>query len=130
MTNRLDDVDAMVVELTTAIDDKLAMDTRFRFEICLSEALTNLVKHAKTSDADAPIELHLTTENDTVIIDLFDPVGAQPFDLRTKAPDLDQVDLLAESGRGLGLIVQCADSVDYGPVNGKNRLSLTFTNAA
>ncbi|MGO4906912.1 ATP-binding protein [Pseudorhodobacter sp. W20_MBD10_FR17] len=127
MPKLLDDVDPMVMALASKVDDILPMEARFRFEVSVSEALTNLVIHANTDAKDPIIDIRLTLGDTTVTLEAFDPSGAAPFDIRAHAPDLSQINPSVENGRGLGLIMECADSVDYGPVAHKNRLKLTFT---
>ncbi|WP_106744526.1 ATP-binding protein [Yoonia maritima] len=128
MPNSIDSVDKTVLSLKDAIEGLLEDDALFRFDICVIEALTNVVKHAKTSDVNAPVQITLTLKNDKVIVDIFDPVGATYFDIREHAPDMSDIDEMAESGRGLALILQCANDVQYGPWDNQNRLSLTFEN--
>lgn len=126
MPNLLDDVDPMVMALAAKVDDVLPMEARFRLELSVSEALTNLVVHAKTDTPDAVINIHLKLGRESASLEIFDPTDAQPFDIRAHAPDLSKIDPGAEDGRGLALIMECADAVDYGPSAGKNRLKLTF----
>lgn len=127
MQNDLGDVDRMVMSLKTAVDGTLGSAAMFKFEICTSEALTNIVKHAATPNKNDPILVQLSETDASLDVIIFDPAGAAAFDLRDHARDLDTVDPLAENGRGLGLIMQCADAVDYGSQNGRTRLILTFT---
>lgn len=126
MANRLDAVDPMVLTLRRQVEGRLADETQFRFSVCVSEALTNLVLHAETPQKDAPIQITLALSDHEAVVDLFDPTGAKAFDLRENSPSLSEVDAMAESGRGLGLILECADQVHYGAVDQRNRLSLTF----
>nr|WP_246413978.1 ATP-binding protein [Rubricella aquisinus] len=98
----------------------------FKAEVALVEALSNVVEHAETTRPAEPIEIAVRTDDDVFAIDIFDPVGAQPFDLREHASDLGTVDIWAERGRGIGLILLCTDEVAYGPLDGRNRLSLKF----
>lgn len=116
----------MVLRLKAAVEGSLELQALMRFEICVTEALSNLTIHADTRDRNAPIHIGLTIDPETVAVDIFDPVGSQPFDLKKHAVTLDEVELTAESGRGLGLILECADSVTYGPEKDRNRLSLNF----
>lgn len=97
-----------------------------RFEIGASEALTNAVKHGHAAAPGSQIEMTLEWAADAVTVEIFDLPGTTPFDPRTHAPLLDDVDPLAESGRGLALIVHCADAVDYISTGARNRLVLTF----
>lgn len=124
--NRLDAVDPLALELEVAVAECVNAEVAFRFAVCVSEALTNLVKHAQPSNPDATICVYLMVSEDTVVIEIFDPDGVAPFDLRDHAKDLDEVEALAESGRGLGLIIACADAVDYGMVDAGMRLRLSF----
>lgn len=126
MPNQIEAIDPMVLTLKSHVDGALSGEALFRFDICLSEALANLVLHAETTDKSAPITVKIRHEADRLNASIFDPVGAEAFDIRDKARALDDVDALAESGRGLGLILECADEVNYGPTPDGNRLKLTF----
>lgn len=116
----------MVLSLQRQVEGHLAPEALFRFDIAVTEALVNLVLHAHTPQKDAPIDITLAITGGTVVVGLFDPPGAAPFDLRAHARALAEVDSLAENGRGLGLILECADAVDYGVIVGRHRLCLTF----
>lgn len=126
MPSRLDSVDPMVLTLKGQLEGILSNEALCRFDICLSEALANLVLHAKTDINEALITVNLDIAEGVVTAEIFDPEGAQAFDIRDSARDLSEVDAMAESGRGLGLILECADSVDYGMVRDRNRLFLIF----
>lgn len=127
MRNDLTDVDRVVLSMKDRVNGVLGPASLFRFEISLSEALANLVKHASTSDQSAPINVVLCETATAVRVDIFDPVGARAFDLRDHAQPLTSVDPLAESGRGLGLILQCSDHVTYGLKADRMCLSLSFS---
>jgi len=124
MTNGVDAIDPMVMTLRGHVAPALSDNARFRFELCVTEALANIVTHATATTA--PIKINLRIEAGHARIDIFDPEGADPFDLRAHANDLSQVDAMAESGRGLGLIMECSDKVTYGPTDTQNALTLEF----
>lgn len=126
MQNNLDDVNRLVMSLKVIAEGVLDQTTMFKFEICTAEALTNIVKHAGTKNKDEPIQVTITENDVALIVEIFDPMDAAAFDLRIHARELENVDPMAESGRGLGLIMQCADEVDYGPSGDRNRLVLQF----
>ena len=126
MPMTLEAVDPTVLALKSHAEGHLPPEAQFRFELCVSEALTNLVLHGKPRIRGEPVELSVALEAKTVEVVIHDPVGALPFDVTAHAPDLDSVDALAEAGRGLGLIMECADSVDYGGPAGRRRLRLYF----
>lgn len=122
----LEDVDRTVMSLQADVCATLGPAVAARFEICMSEALTNIVKHGQTAAPDAQIEMVLAWAGDAVTVEILDLPGAAPFDLRTHAPRLDEIDPLAEGGRGLALIMHCATAVDYVTSGPRNRLVLTF----
>jgi len=97
-----------------------------RVKICATEALTNIVRHATPEARGKIVEAALHLDARDVTLEIFDLSGAPAFDPRDFAIDLNDVDPFAETGRGLGLIMHYADAVDYGKVDGRNRLSLSF----
>ena len=129
MPNRLTDVDPTVVDAMATLEGAAPQGVLSRVQICLSEALQNLVDHAPTEDASAPIEFHILQDAPLIAVEIFDPVGAPPFDLRQHARSISEIDALAEDGRGLAIILECADEVEYGAPNGHHRLRLTFAKA-
>ncbi len=126
MERKLEAVDPMVQRLSQSVAHNLRDDAQFRFAICISEALTNLVLHAQNCESDAQIDIEIEQTDHGVAVDIFDPKGAKPFDLKENARKLSDIDATAEGGRGLGLILECADHVTYGPVKMRNRLRLEF----
>ena len=89
MTNGVDAIDPMVLTLRGHVAPVLSDDARFRFELCVTEALTNIVTHATATTA--PITINLRVDAGHASIDIFDPEGADPFDLRAHANELSQV---------------------------------------
>lgn len=130
MPHQLDAVDPMVLRLRDIVVPMLADATRFRFELCVTEALSNLARHAAPAARDATLRIVLHAKAGEAAIEIFDPAGAAPFDLSDHATALSQVDAMAESGRGLALILDCADGVAYGPADDQtdtqNSLRLVF----
>lgn len=129
MKNTIADVTPVVMSAKAIVRGALGASATGRFEICLSEALTNVVKHARPTPLGAFIDVAVHETRDAICVAIFDPIGAKPFDPRDHTQDLDPVDPLAESGRGLGLIIRCADLLDYGPAGDRNRLILKFIKA-
>ena len=126
MSNALEAVDPMVQRLSAAVGQSLSDTTRFKFELCISEALNNIVIHARPIPSAAEINIELTVQPAAISIEIFDPAGAEPFDLREKATDLSQIDEMSEGGRGLGIIMEFANEVEYGPSGNGRRLLLAF----
>lgn len=127
MANTPEDVDETVLQVISSIESAVSALLLTRVKICLSEALYNNVLHAQVDDKSGPISISVAVQEGSLVLEIFDPIGAKPFDISAHAPDLAEVDLMAENGRGLGLIMECADSVAYGPSDdGHNRLVLGF----
>ncbi|WP_417270976.1 ATP-binding protein [Celeribacter sp.] len=126
MPNQLESVDPMVLALKSHVQDGVSDDILMRLDICMSEVLANLVLHAETEQKSEPIDLIVDLDGDVLRVDVFDPEGSKAFDPRTQARALSDVDTMAENGRGLGLILECADGVEYGPVQNRRRLNLIF----
>lgn len=116
----------MVQTLTRAVRTVLPAEARMRFQLAVSEALTNLALHAETNHSKGVVRIVLSLGGQTAEVQVFDPDGAERFDPCVPAPRLSEVDPLSEKGRGLGLIAFCADDLSYGPVEGRRRLRLSF----
>lgn len=126
MAARIDDVDAMGLQLKAAAAPMLSEDRLIAFEIAVIEALTNVVLHALRGVPDATIDIDVSGENGKVQVEIRDHGRPAPPDLFDSVGALDEVDAMAESGRGVALILTCADEVNYQSKDGLNRLSLCF----
>lgn len=117
---RLEEVDNLGPRLTAAAAPVLTADRLFALELAVVEALTNIIRHG----APGSIDLVMRHGPDGVEVVLSDDGPAPPADLFTaaRAPQ----DPLAESGRGLGLILACADGVTLTRDGARNVLSLRF----
>lgn len=124
----LEAADELVVALCAEVESHLSAMAVVRFEICLAEALANLVIHADVDDTTKLAEVQLTMVPDGVEITVLDPIGTKPFDLRQHAKHLSELSPMAESGRGLGLILECSDGVEHQFSDQRNKLSLSFRN--
>lgn len=130
MPNQIANVDPMVLTLKAAACEYLAADKILAFEICTSEALTNAVKHGNGDNEHSHTNLTLRSDADAVTLEIYDTIGAEPFDLHDNANGLPDDASFAESGRGLALILQCADEVRYRSEDGRRRMELVFTRGA
>ena len=124
-----DAIDPVVRSLRDAAEPYLGTDVLFGFEVSVSEALTNIVRHSYSQLPDAPLaRVRITFQGDTagVTLDLLDNGKPGPADLFIKVPNLDDIDPLAESGRGLALIRHYAETVDFRADRAGNHLHLFF----
>lgn len=129
MPARLDAIDATVTSLRDAVAPFLRADALFGFEIVASEALTNVVRHsfdALTPPPEAKVEVTLHCDETTVSLEFLDHGKSGPLDMFAAVPPLDDIDVLAEHGRGLSLILHYTDSAAYTSDQDGNRLHLVF----
>ncbi|WP_284204812.1 response regulator [Psychromonas marina] len=98
--------------LQEIITDQIPKLIQQRILLCLSEALTNLIEHAKPPATE--ISIHFTQESDGWQLTIFD--NSDAWDCTENLDD----DLLTEfsdqeSGRGIALVHAQSDKIDYQP---------------
>ncbi|MEE9441164.1 MAG: SpoIIE family protein phosphatase [candidate division Zixibacteria bacterium] len=80
-------------------------------KVVISEAFTNAVIHAHKNDESKKIHVSLTLNKSSIIADILDEGTCRGLE-ELKNHNLN-IDPLAESGRGLGLIKELADEVEF-----------------
>lgn len=127
MPATLERVDDTVIALKAEAADVLTGDMPLRLEICLAEALTNHIVHRSRETNEKIGDIELRKIPGGVSVSIFDAPGSDPFDIRDMNASFDDIPLLAESGRGVALILSCADHIRYEPCGPTKRLTLEFT---
>ncbi|MCF8242797.1 MAG: ATP-binding protein [Melioribacteraceae bacterium] len=96
------------------------------FEICLTEALNNVIKHSYKEDSSKKIDILVTYEDSTVNIHIID-TGIARADLSERSLEFDPSDIenLPEGGMGLFIIEQLMDKTEYFSVDGSNTFIMT-----
>ena len=94
-------------------------------EICLTEALNNVIKHSYKSDNTKSIELIVKKDSNYFEIVIIDN-GLPRENLVVPKLDFDPQDInnLPESGMGLYIIEQLMDEMKYYTKDGKNYFSI------
>ena len=94
-------------------------------EICLTEALNNVIKHAYKGEGPNKIEVDVTLNERILEIKILDQ-GTSRDSLVVKDLDFDPEDIssLPESGMGLFIIKQLMDEIEYYSLNGQNYFTL------
>ena len=94
-------------------------------EICLTEALNNVIKHSYNNDITKPIDLTVKKDSNYFEIIIVDN-GLPRENLVVSKLDFDPQDInnLPESGMGLYIIEQLMDEIKYFTKDGKNYFSL------
>jgi anti-sigma regulatory factor (Ser/Thr protein kinase) len=116
-----------VAEMTSAYG--FSADLRFAIELCLEEALSNIVRHGYAGEAGHALRVDFVRGDSKVFFVVEDhapafeplrPGEAAPADLNTITP----------GGQGLRLIYRFANSVKYERLKEGNRLTLEFVSKA
>src|SRR5690349_4698526 len=97
-------------------------------EICVVEAVNNVIEHGHSRRAGHPIEVTARLDGSTFITEVRDTGKAIPkekLDAKDSEPDLDDVLSLSERGRGLATMRAVMDDVSYASRNGHNTLTLS-----
>lgn len=115
-----------VVKVNDAVNDFLIKQgieelIRNAFDICLTEALNNVIKHAYKEEKGKSIQVKVIKDENLVEVNIIDE-GLPRTNLEIKKLDYNPNDLdsLPESGMGLFIIQQLMDELDYFSINGKN----------
>ncbi len=100
----------------------------FNIELCVTEAVTNCIKHAYGEQSGREVSVIFTLSKDEVVFEICDsgePMDAEKLSHAALVPHRnkdERIDTLSESGRGLGIISEIMDDVSYGSEHGCNCL--------
>lgn len=90
------------------------------FELSVSEAFTNSVRHAKSSKPEKEVTIRFSSDNNNLAVSIIDKNPR--FNPVTQAPDMSSY---PEGGYGLFLINQLMDTVAYSRQDDTNMLTMT-----
>jgi serine/threonine-protein kinase RsbW len=95
-------------------------------EMCLVEALNNIVEHAYNSESNNPINIYITIDSDFLTITLVDEgISRTNFEKPTLEFDPNDIKSLPEGGMGLYIIDQLMDVTEYLNKNDHNIFKMT-----
>ncbi len=102
-------------------DDNLEEHLCNAVEICLTEALNNVIKHSYGNDNSRMIDINIKKDSKFLEIEIVD-AGFPRKNLIIKDLDFDPADIenLPEGGMGLFIIKQLMDELSYNSIDGKN----------
>lgn len=94
-------------------------------EICMTEALNNVIKHSYNNDSTKPIDVEVKKDSKYFEITIIDE-GRKRENMVVKDLDFDPNDInnLPESGMGLFLIKQLMDEMKYYSKDGRNYFTI------
>ena len=104
----------------------IAERTRFAIDLCLEEALSNIVRHGYAGDGGQSIVVEFTPQPDQLIFTIEDT--APHFQPSADAPaPPTSLEEMTPGGLGLPLMRSFADAVTWEPLETGNRLTLVFS---
>jgi serine/threonine-protein kinase RsbW len=96
-------------------------DSLFEFELAMTEALSNTIRHSYAEDAEQQIELSLSVDHERIEFVIID--RGIPF--LGPEPPLPEIEQLGEGGYGLRLIAELTDELRREPCpDGSTRVTL------
>jgi anti-sigma regulatory factor (Ser/Thr protein kinase) len=102
-----------------------------QIELCVVEAVNNSVEHAYGNEKGHDVEVTFTLHADRLVVDVCDtgkPMEkglVEQRDISLLEIDPDDLDNIAEEGRGIPIMKKIMDTVTYGTEDRKNCLTLT-----
>ncbi|MCP5061806.1 MAG: ATP-binding protein [Ignavibacteriae bacterium] len=116
---------ACFITKTFCEDSKVKDTTIKEIELCMAEALNNIIKHSYKGDNSNLIDIALKIEDEKFSIALADyGFPRENLDKPTLEFDPNDIDSLPEGGMGLFIIEQLMDENSYTTAEGKNTFTL------
>ena len=100
-------------------------------EVCVVEAVNNSIKHAYGGEPAHTVEVEITILEDQLVFDVWDSGKSADSDwIHSDHRDalninIEHLEEVSESGRGLAIIQQVMNSFEYTPGTERNRFRLT-----
>ena len=104
----------------------IPVDDEFAINLCLEEALSNVIRHGYRGEPGHPVTVDFTAQEGSVQFVIedqapwFDPLAFTP------APDPASIDDLKPGGRGILLLRKFSSSLAYERLAAGNRLTIAF----
>lgn len=106
-------------------DARLSDDVRYNIEVCVEEALANLILHGRVLNGGKDITVAFAALGGQATITVAD--RCIPFDVtREPPPSLPTREDLRVGGQGLRLIRAFSTGLTYRTENGRNELTMRF----
>jgi len=112
---------------TLAATYAIPADTLFAMQLCLEEALSNVIRHGYRDRPDETLTVDCVPDgNNQLVLTVEDQ--APPFDplAAPEAEDPSSIEELKPGGRGIRLLRKFAGSLAYRRLPGGNRLTMRF----
>lgn len=101
-----------------------------QIELCAVEAINNSIIYAYEGDILKKVEITLEYDNNAITLKVYDSGNSMDIKVLDKAvlaflDDREDIDNIPENGRGLALIKEIMDKVEYSTKDGVNCLVMT-----
>ncbi len=95
------------------------------FDICITEAVNNVIKHAYKGEKNKPISVNVKRDINSIEVQIIDEgIPKSSFEVPELQFDPEDIQNLPESGMGLYIMNQLMDNLDYFSINGKNYFTM------
>jgi len=103
----------------------IAEDIRFNIEVCVEEALANLIQHGRPVQGVKDIAISVFVDGEGATIQVTD--RCVPFDAaEAPSPERPSLDDMRAGGQGLRLMRAFASELTYRTTEGGNELTMRF----
>jgi anti-sigma regulatory factor (Ser/Thr protein kinase) len=107
------------------VEAEVAEEVRFNIEVCVEEALANLIEHGRPARDAKDISIAVAADPEGATILVTD--RCVPFDAaEAPAPERPSLDDMHSGGQGLRLIRAFASELTYRTAEGGNELTMRF----
>ncbi|MCX7876841.1 MAG: ATP-binding protein [Melioribacteraceae bacterium] len=126
ITSEYEKVDGLIFSVKEFLaKEKVESHILSGVDICLTEALNNIIKHAYKGEQNNPIEVIVSKDSNQLELLLIDCGRPRDnFVIKDLEFDPNDIENLPEGGMGLYLIKQLMDEINYYSINGKNYFTL------
>lgn len=122
MESDLDAINGVVSEVKVLLSNSIFFDDDDLLALILREGLANAVKHGNKLDGSKKVHLKVSTDASAITFRIQDE--GEGFNPNTLDSPLDTENLSKPSGRGIFLIRQFADSVEFNDAG--NAITITI----
>ena len=112
ISSRLDAMPGLMSRILAALENVVSSpEERINLRLALEEAITNAIRHGNKMDDRLSVEVRIEQNTSSLIVTVTDQ--GQGFDCNSLADPTRSENLLKTSGRGIFLIRQLMDRVEF-----------------
>ncbi len=114
---------------TLAAEHRIPAETQFAMDLCLEEAISNVIRHGYAGQADQPITVDFAVGSKGFSFTVedhaprFDPLSDKTAE---EPPAASSIDEFSVGGLGILFMKKFANRIEYEALDGGNRLIIQF----